>query len=67
MWGWVQELQNIFLIGNQKLLYFKKDDRKFSKVRLCKLSYCQTPGYVFRLGVFFVLPLSQEEEEKEED
>ena len=29
--------------------------------------YCQTPGYVFRLGVDFVLPLSQEEEQEEQE
>ena len=29
------------------------------------LSYCQTPGQVFRLGVDFVLPLSQEQEQEE--
>ena len=29
-------------------------------------SYCQTPGYVFRLGVDFVLPLSQKEQEEQE-
>ena len=32
-----------------------------------KLKYCQTPGYVFRLGVDFVLPLSQEEQQQEEE
>ena len=31
-----------------------------------KLKYCQTPGYVFRLGVDFVLPLSQEEQQQQE-
>ena len=25
--------------------------------------YCQTPDYVFRLGVDFVLPLSQQQQE----
>ena len=29
--------------------------------------YCQTPGLVFRLGVDFVLPLSQEEEQEEQE
>ena len=29
--------------------------------------YCQTPGLVLRLGVDFVLPLSQEQQEKEEE
>ena len=28
--------------------------------------FCQTPGQVFRLGVYFVLPLSQEEEDEEQ-
>ena len=26
--------------------------------------YCQTPGYVFRLGINFVFPLSQEKKSK---
>ena len=30
-------------------------------------SYCQTPGYVFRLGVDFVLSLTQEQEEQEQE
>ena len=30
-----------------------------------KQRHCQTPGYVLRLGVNFVLPLSQQEEEQE--
>ena len=30
------------------------------------ICFCQTPGYVFRLGVEFVLPLSQQEQEQEE-
>ena len=29
-------------------------------------SYCQTPGLIFRLGVDFVLPLSQQEEKEQE-
>ena len=28
---------------------------------------CQTPGEVFRLGVDFVLPLSQEEQQQQEE
>ena len=31
------------------------------------LPFCQTPGKVFRLGVDFVLPLSQEEEEEKQE
>ena len=37
-----------------------------NKVRLDRY-YCQTPRYVFRLGVDFVLHLSQEEQEEEEE
>ena len=29
--------------------------------------FCQTPGQVFRLGIYLVLPLSQEEEEQEQE
>ena len=35
-------------------------------LRYKNLSFCQTPGKVFRLGVDFVLPLSQEEQQQEE-
>ena len=33
----------------------------------CSYECCQTPGLVLRLGVDFVLPLSQQEEEKEQE
>ena len=41
-------------------------DQKYHKLRLLRIClgrtlFCQTPDYVFRLGVVFVLPLSQEE------
>ena len=30
-------------------------------------NFCQTPGYVFRLGVDFVLPLSQEQQQQQQE
>ena len=35
--------------------------------KMTSFYYCQTPGKVFRLGVDFVLPLSQQEEQEQEE